>query len=211
MAHPYAQHKGKHPHHSHRVKKLFGHMADGGKVTEKDKGLVKEIIDVHRKEHKMIHADQKACGGKAMPRMDKYARGGKVKSKGHHTKINIIVAPKGGDHAGSPPMMPPPGGPPPGAGAPPPMSPKAPMAPPPNPMAGGMPGMGGPPGMKHGGKVRPRSGISSPKNLKEWANYASSNTRYAEGGKVTKYTAGAGTGEGRKQKIAHYGKRARGN
>jgi hypothetical protein len=143
----------------------------------------------------------------------KYAKGGKVKGGGkHHTKINIIVAPKEGAAGGGPmPPMAPPGGPP---AAPPPKPPMAGPAGPPGglPPPGGMPGAGGPPGMKppgmmkRGGAVRPKSGISNSKNLKEWADYASKNTRYERGGKVP-MTAGAYSGEGRLQKIKAYGKR----
>lgn len=139
-----------------------------------------------------------------------YARGGKVKhgGKGHHTKINIVVAPKGGADGPPPPMMPPPGAgaPPPGAGAPPPMPPKTPMGPPPGgPMGGGMPGIG----MKRGGGVRPHSGIASKENLKQWSDYASKNTRYERGGAIHGVGAGAGTAVGRMRKQKAYGKNAR--
>lgn len=84
------------------------------------------------------------CGGRAdgemgKHKMDKYARGGKVKG----TTVNVIVAGGGGGAppGGAPPMptakppMPPMAGPPPGAGA---------MPPPPM----------GRPGMKSGGRVK---------------------------------------------------------
>ena len=214
MAHPY-KHVGKaHPHSTERVHKLFGHMhqksgetatyATGGGVTPKTS---KHHGPAYNAKHSKVAKEAKmACGGKSMKRMDKYARGGKVKhgGKGHHTKINIVVAPSGG-----------PGGPPPAgpmAGSPPPlMPPKAPMAPPPSPMAGGMPGLGGPPmgkppmggpgGMKRGGAVKSGkyiSGISSPENIAKWGKRTSENTRYASGGSVlTPETGGALSGEGR--------------
>lgn len=164
MAHPYQQHRGRYPHETKRVEKLYG----------------------------------------------KFARGGKVKGgKGHHTKINIVVAPK----AGGADVPPPPMAPPPGAGmTPPPMPPKTPMMPPPGgPMGGGMPGIGAKPGgMKRGGGVP--SGISSPENLKKWADYASKNTKYERGGRVYPLdaaTGGAGGAGGRLAKAHLRGKRGR--
>lgn len=64
--------------------------------------------------------------------------------------------------------------------------------------------------MKRGGAAKHISGISSKENISKWSKHASSNSRYAKGGKVH-MTAGALTGEGRLEKRTAYGKRARGN
>lgn len=203
MAHPYKQKLGKyaHPHGQTRIKKLFGKFAKGGAVhadEAEDKKLIK----------KEVKAEMRAEGHKGKARLDKHARGGKVKHGGakHHTKINIVVAPKaGGDMPppGAGPMAPPPG---------PPMPPKGPMMPPPGgPMAGGMPPGGPPgmPGMKRGGGVKPKSGISSPANLKAWEGYAKSNSRYERGGKVP--VKAGDNGVGRLQKKRAYGSNAKKN
>jgi len=208
MAHPYKEHKEMHP-GQRRAKEMSKHFKRGGKVHSdeaEDKALIKKELKKHDAEHK-------AEGGSVTPRLDKRARGGGVKKhgKGHHTHINIMVAPKGGDAGG------PAGGagmpmPPPGGGAPP-MVPKGPMPPPPGALGAGPPGMppGAPPpgmpGMKRGGRAP--SGISSKGNLEHWAKYASSNTKYEKGGKVP-MTAGADSGPGRLQKIKAYGHKAKG-
>ena len=118
-------------------------------------------------------------GKKSGGRLDKFARGGRAKSKhkGNNTKINIVVAPKGPHPAdgaappapmgppllgGGPPPGLPPGGPPPGLGGPPP----------------GLPAAGGPPGPRPPGLM-------------------------ARGGRL-KMTAGAETGQGRLQKAKGY-------
>ena len=119
MAHPYAKHKGK-AHSKERVAKVFGHKdAEPAHMDEaEDEAMIKRLV---KKESLKTH------GSRSADRMDKYARGGKVKGGGkHHTKINIVVAPKAGG-ADVPP--PPPMGA--GPGGPPPMPPKTPMGPPP--------------------------------------------------------------------------------
>lgn len=98
-------------------------------------------------------AEFKVGGSVSAPRADKFARGGKAKSKGKgNTHINIaVVAPQKGDKPDMPPGLPPglPPGPPPG------MPPGAgPGGPPPPP--------GMPPGMmKRGGKVAMKGGGDS--------------------------------------------------
>lgn len=105
-------------------------------------------------------ATAKIEGKTTMPRLDRYARGGKVKGKKAGTNVNVIIAPQGGGAAGpgaalKPPMaagLPPPpiGGPPPGMGAGPPGLPPMPPGPP------GMPGMHRSGGRAYasGGKVK---------------------------------------------------------
>ena len=126
-------------------------------------------------------------------RLDR-ARGGRTVSKGKgKTTVNVIVShPPGGPSGGGPPPILPPGGPPPGLppGGPPPGAGPRPGMPPM--MPGMMPGMGmagpaGPPG--------PTGPPGPPPGMR------------ARGGKV--YTAGAGTGPGRLEKIAAYGARVK--
>ena len=169
MAHPYSHIREKNP-GKKRAHEMSKHFKRGGKVHSdeaEDRAIVKSMV---KKE------DLKAEGGAVKPRLDKMARGGKAK---HHTHINIMVAPKGGDGA------PPPGL---GAGGPPmapPMGPKPPMGPPPGgPMGAGPPGLppgmpppgaGGPkpPGMmKRGGKAAVGSGMeaarTAPDDFMNW-------------------------------------------
>lgn len=211
MSHPYAQHKEVKA-GSRRAKEMAKGFKSGGAVQLATGGAT-PLKRGGKAKHKEVKVEGKASGG----RLDKFARGGAAKKsgKGHHTHINIMVAPKGGD--GAPPMGA--GGPPPMAGGAPPMVPKGPMPPPPGgPMAGGMPGMppgapppgGGmkPPGMmKRGGSVP--SGLSSKSNIELWGKRASSNSKYEAGGKVP-MKAGAMTGEGRLEKKRAYGAKARG-
>lgn len=220
MTHPYSQHKEV-KHGQKRAKEMFKHFKQGGAVKLATGGEVKKLKrGGHAKEE--VKAEGKASGG----RLDKRARGGGVKKhgKGHHTHINIMVAPKGGDGAGPPPGLGA-GGPPPG-GAPP-MVPKGPMPPPGGALGAGPPGMppgmpppgaGGPPGMKppgmmkRGGRASAPSGLSSKANIDKWAARTSSNShdKYAKGGMVP-MKAGAMSGEGRLEKKRAYGAKAKGD
>lgn len=198
--HPFEHLKEKHPGRKRAIAFGHGNKTTGGARTTAfaTGGSVKAPAPT------ASHADLKAAGGKAAGRLDKLARGGKARGKkgGHHTHVNIMVPPNGGDpNAGALPPSP--------LGA----APPAPsMAPPPGgPMLGGAPGapppLGAPPmpGMKRGGGT---SGLSKKANIDKWSARASSNTKYAKGGKVP-VDAGAGSGEGRLDKIKAYGKRAR--
>lgn len=119
---------------------------------------------------------ERPVGGKtARARLDKYARGGKVKGK---TNVTVIVAPQGG--GARPPMAPPM---PPPVIARPPVAP--PMAGPPMPPGGVNPGMmpggppmGAPPGVPGGMPMRKKGG-----RIKRW-----------NGGPVRKDGAGSGMG-----------------
>lgn len=192
MSHPYYNHKqntvGK-----RRVKVLMksGDVPMGGtkhKDEAQDRALISQMM-----------ADEQSPGGDvAKGRMDRFARGGRVKPS---VNINIISPPgHGSSPAGPAPVLGPPGGLPPPGG--PPLPP--PMPPPGPPMMGGSPpGLppGGPPLMrKDGGRAEYRSGISTPGNIKKWTDYASSNS-YAKGG----YVGGADTGVGRLEKKNKYG------
>ncbi len=142
----------------------------GGKLeapddASEDRALIR--AGVHAHEHNMhpgkaptpMFKNGGHVGGRhAVKRLDKQARGGKAKHKGHTTNVMIamphpqphpvpVPVPVGGAR---PPMAPPPGAapaaPPPGAG---PGIGAGPTA-----LAGGIPGMGAkPPGMKSGGKA----------------------------------------------------------
>jgi hypothetical protein len=177
-----------HPHHLHRE-----HQVSHRRVHH----ILKEEPD-GAKHHAHSHAFSKVTSKSAAEHHDgfvagkrgakRYARGGKVKGKGHQTNIAIVVPHHGG-------AAPPPGGPagmpPPPMGGPPGGAPGAPPMPPPG--AGGPPGM--PPGMpmrKSGGRVI--DGESTKANIKKWSKRASSNSYFR---------GGAASGVGREEKAEH--------
>jgi hypothetical protein len=137
-----------------------------------------------------------------------FAHGGAVKQKKGATTVNVIIAPQGGGAgAAPPPPMPP--GPPPAM-----MKPPGPM-----PAPGGgpeMPGAGAPPPMMRasGGVVpdvkRPDvvDDVKSGKIKFPVPDGRPGSVGRATGGRVP-MDAGAGSGEGRLEKIAAYGKKAR--
>ncbi len=187
-----------HSHHLHRehqvshrrVGKILEHEPEGA-MKHSHGGAFSKVTSKSAAEH---HGDH-APGHKGAKR---YARGGKVKGKGHQTNIAIVMphhngagaAGAGGPMPGGP--MPPPGGPPgmpPGAGGPPGMPP------------GGPPGM--PPGMpmhSRGGAIKKAGGgyiageSKNPANLKKWSKRASDNSYFR---------GGAASGVGREEKAEH--------
>lgn len=143
-----------HPFNSLREHKVqhsrVAHIA-GGKASG---GAVSAAAAVHAHE-KHLHKGEKetrfaAGGAVGKSRLDRYARGGKVKGKAA-TNVNIVIAPQGGEQKPSlPPAMSA------GVGVPPMPPPHPPMMPPP----GGPPGM--PPGMpmphRDGGRAYAKGG-----------------------------------------------------
>jgi hypothetical protein len=183
-------------HHSEKL-----HRMSGGRANDEaqDKRMVERAISQHEshdhagepKTKLKLKTGGRAEGGPAKMRLDRPGRkkGGRTKGGGH-TKVNVIIAPQGGGAPGAgagPAMMPPPHppvvlppGPPPGG--PPVMPPRPPMGPP--------VGAGAPMGMPHkaGGRVGRK-----------------------DGGKVESIIDdGAGSGEGRLEKIRAYGKKPTG-
>ena len=143
MAHPFANVR-EHKVQRSRVSDMTKGYASGGNIGA--------AID-----HRLLKADGgkpralKLDGKKSGMRLDRFARGGKVKKGKGSTHVNVVVAPQGG-HPPPPPfpaLMPPVGGTP---SLPPGMPPHPPMMPPgamPPGMGAGMPGL--PPGIRKSG------------------------------------------------------------
>lgn len=179
MAHPYEGSKAQ-----SASRKRVGHIMKSGGAAHSDEKADKKLIKKMLAEHEA--KEMKVEGSLRHQRSDKYARGGRTKSKGKHgTQVNIAVVAPHGRHPADAGALP--GGPP----SPPPHPPLAggpglpPGLPPGGPPVGGPPGLppGMPPGMKPPGMMR-------------------------RGGRV-KMKGGAETGQGRLDKIKAYGKKAK--
>lgn len=139
MAHPFQEHRQSKVEKS-RVAHIVG-RADGGSVTAAGTAAQAQKMQ----DAKAFRGSASTVSGrKNGGRLDRYARGGKVK-KG--TTVNIMIAGQGGEKQPVPVPVPAPGGPP--------MPPPPPMAGPP----GAMP-PGGPPMMPHknGGRAYAKGG-----------------------------------------------------
>lgn len=218
MGHPFANVR-EHKVQRSRVASIISGYAGGGHAdAPSDRKLIKAMVKP---------GALKMDGAKSGGRLDRYARGGKVKKGKGSTHVNVIVAPQGG-HPPLPPspaLMPPAGGMP---SLPPGMPPHPPMMPPgamPPGMGAGMPGM--PPGIrKSGGRTYAKGGKVSDgaawkEGLRNGTHVQHTDGKndqsglgrgkpitYAKGGPVEafgmgpKMTAGSGVEQGREQKIA---------
>lgn len=176
MSHPYAKHNEQHKSHT-RV----GHILKGHGQGAAKHAIGGAFSRVASKSAAVDH-EQKAGGDKKPGR---FARGGKVKHKGHQTNI-IIAGPRSPSSPGAADLQ---------AGAPPPIPTGAPAPPPMAGPPGAAGGPGGPPPMPmraRGGKV---GGDATAGNIKKLGQRAAKNS-YARGG-AAKMTAGALSGVGR--------------
>lgn len=181
----------------------------GGKPVELGKQMASEPVMKVSGTVEGSHQVMRNTGGKPKARLDRFARGGKVKDKGK-TTVNVVIGAK--DQSPPMPVPVPVGGP----GGAPPMPPPHPPMMPPQGMPPGAPPMGGPPpqmpmmGRKRGGKVTQKDHkdkIQDEQLVREMVKpndiKASAPGKRASGGRVGKFTAGAGSGEGRLEKAAH--------
>lgn len=201
MSHPFAAHMGDKVEKS-RVSKITRGYSNGGMAAP---GEARKAVKTLARPKSL-----KIQGDKGFARLDKRARGGKVSGKGR-TTVNVIIAPQGGDKEAAPMMPPlPAGGPM--------LPPKAPpMMPPPGAMAGGPT-----PPLRNGGRAYASGGAVKEASLREGTKVSHSpgksdtkdivrpkQVTFKTGGKVEagnkkgpSMDAGAGTGEGRIEKIA---------
>lgn len=208
MAHPFHDQRQSKVEHS-RVAKITKGYKFGGPVTPITNPDVGSDDRMPIAKVATAKSAGKIGGAKAKQRLDKpaFARGGRAKGK---TDVTVIVqAPNAPDAGGVPPMPPP--MPPPMAAGPPPMPPPhPPMVPPPGAAPPGAPPGGGMPIRASGGAVKAASEKNGTKvshtpgknDLDMISSKPALLTR-KKGGRVTNhdFEAGAGSGEGRLEKI----------
>jgi len=201
--HPYA-HEAKASNKA-RMKAMARTTSQRGGMPSAAKGATQVTEPTAEEKGEGLKHGGRAIGTKPHMRLDKRARGGRIKKPG--AVVNVMIGkPDGADDqgarpvpvpipvpAGGPPAMPPgmPAGMPPGA---PPMG------------AGAVPGMIG---RKHGGRI-PHTGEAMHATEKMRAKMGNKKG-YASGGRVNSYPkmdAGAASAEGRLEKIKAYGKKA---
>lgn len=187
---------------SSRVKAMTGQTREQkGGMASADRAATRLVEPTRAEDGADAKEVGRASGAKASVRLDKRARGGRIKKPS--TVVNVMIGKPGGD-SDQPQAMPipvPVGGLSAGPAMPPPGA--APMGGAPGPIPGMM-------ARKHGGRI-PHTGEAQNRTAKMRAAMGNK-LGFAAGGRVHSYPkmdAGSASGEGRLEKVEKYGKKAR--